>query len=785
MIKLNFKASRIPYLNIFLCRIFFLKILLASLVLVIVPISIISVIYINTFVNGMQKEITNSNRVLLNRLCDITEESLNSVENGILNVLTSDDVYYDLDGEDYYTRVLFAKLSQRLGKVKISNSIVNDLFIIDKKTNLVISSSSIYDFDSFFGTINRYENLDMQFWKDYFKENLYKKRNIIPASSISAAYKQNTGNPNRVITFFRGLYQVQQDPLRVYAIVISESQITDLISKLNITKDGQVYVVDSCGNIITSTDSSNKLSSHINNAVLGDLLKNSNSISGEFNNEKYSIISSPSSGFSFTYIAVIPYRELIDKSRYITGILEILGIIVLLLGCIAAVIISEKMYKPVSTLVEQINKNTKSNVPKSKNEFEYISSNIANILNDSKNLSNALKTSLSFSRESVLSNFINGKYNFYDDNPDILKNFKLDMSKQNFVIFAIKINNFKDFEARYNEYDRELMKFCITNISEELASPFGMCISVSSSLMCLLLNFDTIKDDSWPVNLGHQIYQSISTYLDFSVTIGIGSIKKDIHDIAKSYKEACDSLLLRNVNPTSQVIEYYQASTPSVDYYYPAEKETSIINSLKAGNYDKAVKTIEMVLNENFSRNIQYRDMNYILSELLSAIIKTVYETGGKIQDILNLEINLNNDLFENETYDQLVEWFQSVCSRLCNYIIEQRESNNKDVLNKILDYIYQNYNRDITLETVADQFNMSYSYLSRYFKQQTGFNFIYYLYSLRIDKAKELLRNSGYKINQIAENVGFSDVNNFIRMFKKYEGITPGKYRELPIRFV
>jgi Response regulator containing CheY-like receiver domain and AraC-type DNA-binding domain len=733
----------------------------------------------------MQKEITNSNRVLLNRLCDITEESLNSVENGILNILTSDEVYYDLDGKDYYTRVLFAKLGKNLGKVKLSNSIVKDLFLIDKKTNLVVSSSSVYDFDSFFGTINKYENLDIPFWKDYFKENLYKKKNIIPASSISAAYTQNTGDPNRVITFIRGLYQVQQDPLRVYAIVINESQITDLIKKLNITKDGQVYVVDSGGNIITSTDSSNMLSHIINDTVLKDLVKNNNSITTELNKIKYSVISSSSSSFNFTYIAVIPYKELIDKSRYVTGILEILGIIVLLLGCIAAVIISGKMYKPINTLVEQINKNAKSNVPKSKNEFEYISSNITNILNDSKNLSSALKTSLSFSRESVLSNFINGKYNFYDDNPDILKNFKLDMSKQNFVAFAIKINNFKEFKVRYNEYDRELMKFCISNISEELASPFGMCISASSSLICLLLNFDTIEDESWPVNLGRQICQCISTYLDFSVTVGIGSIKKDIHDIAKSYKEACDSLLLRNVNPASQVIEYYQASTPSADYYYPIEKETSIINSLKAGNYDKAVKTIEAVLNENFNRNIQYRDMNYILSELLSAIIKTVYEIGGKIQDILNLEINLNDDLFENETYGQLVEWFQSVCIRLCNYIIEQRESNNKDVLNKILDYIYRNYNSDITLETVADQFNMSYSYLSRYFKQQTGCNFIYYLYRLRIDKAKEMLKNSGFKINQIAENVGFSDVNNFIRMFKKYEGITPGKYRELPMHFM
>jgi len=72
----------------------------------------------------------------------------------------------------------------------------------------------------------------------------------------------------------------------------------------------------------------------------------------------------------------------------------------------------------------------------------------------------------------------------------------------------------------------------------------------------------------------------------------------------------------------------------------------------------------------------------------------------------------------------------------------------------------------------------MNPSYLSYFFKEQTGENFIDYLNKVRIEKAKELLKDSSMSLSEIASQVGYSNAGYFNRIFKKIVGITPGQYR-------
>ena len=88
-------------------------------------------------------------------------------------------------------------------------------------------------------------------------------------------------------------------------------------------------------------------------------------------------------------------------------------------------------------------------------------------------------------------------------------------------------------------------------------------------------------------------------------------------------------------------------------------------------------------------------------------------------------------------------------------------------------------YHTPISLELFADEHGVTSYNLSKAFKQNTGTNFIDYLTNTRLEKAKELLRTTDTKINHVAEKVGYQPTY-FIRIFKKVEGITPGRYREL-----
>lgn len=97
-----------------------------------------------------------------------------------------------------------------------------------------------------------------------------------------------------------------------------------------------------------------------------------------------------------------------------------------------------------------------------------------------------------------------------------------------------------------------------------------------------------------------------------------------------------------------------------------------------------------------------------------------------------------------------------------------------------ILSAIEENCTDDaFNLQVLSEQFGLSVSYLSKYIKQQTGENFVDYVGKKRIAMAKKLLAESDENIEQVGRNVGYYNALTFRRAFKKYEGITPGAYRD------
>ena len=116
-------------------------------------------------------------------------------------------------------------------------------------------------------------------------------------------------------------------------------------------------------------------------------------------------------------------------------------------------------------------------------------------------------------------------------------------------------------------------------------------------------------------------------------------------------------------------------------------------------------------------------------------------------------------------------EQFELIMSSIGNY--------SKDsVLEDILRYIEHNYMGPLKLENIAPLFGYNCSYLGKLFKQKTQKNFNTYLDELRIAHSKELLAQGDLKIYEVAEKVGYSNVDYFSTKFKRYEGITPAEYR-------
>lgn len=97
-----------------------------------------------------------------------------------------------------------------------------------------------------------------------------------------------------------------------------------------------------------------------------------------------------------------------------------------------------------------------------------------------------------------------------------------------------------------------------------------------------------------------------------------------------------------------------------------------------------------------------------------------------------------------------------------------------------ILSYIHEHYLDDnFSVKYLAAYFETSISNISHFFKKNVGVSISQYIDQIKLDKAKELLESSDSKISEIAKMLRYNNSTVFIEMFKKYEGMTPGGYRE------
>ena len=109
----------------------------------------------------------------------------------------------------------------------------------------------------------------------------------------------------------------------------------------------------------------------------------------------------------------------------------------------------------------------------------------------------------------------------------------------------------------------------------------------------------------------------------------------------------------------------------------------------------------------------------------------------------------------------------------------EDAEELEKSFVNRLMNYMWENIDGDLSLCTLSDKLHLNPSYLSRRFKALTGKNLTEAILELRVRKACELLKNTSLKISEIAPMVGYETAANFSKVFKKMMNITPREYRD------
>ncbi|MBO4678627.1 MAG: response regulator [Lachnospiraceae bacterium] len=128
-----------------------------------------------------------------------------------------------------------------------------------------------------------------------------------------------------------------------------------------------------------------------------------------------------------------------------------------------------------------------------------------------------------------------------------------------------------------------------------------------------------------------------------------------------------------------------------------------------------------------------------------------------------------------DEYREALMEWIMKLRETIC----ESDDSEAKMKLKAAVEYVNENYMKDLNMAVVSNYISMNYSMLSYLFKQYTGTNFVNYLKDIRIREAKKLLSDTDMKIIEVSRAVGYDNEKHFMKTFRAECGVSPGEYRK------
>ena len=276
------------------------------------------------------------------------------------------------------------------------------------------------------------------------------------------------------------------------------------------------------------------------------------------------------------------------------------------------------------------------------------------------------------------------------------------------------------------------------------------------------------------IDLIRNMVRRLNSQLDAVFRAGVGTVRP-LSEQMTSYNEALECLSM-----SSGSVAHASDLAVGVEYEdnYPVDTERAIFEGIRKGDMGMTISSANYFFDwmldnyDNYTDDIKLKTLEFVLRAE-----STAYKLSGETYRFRSREDYLK---FINrvESYDKLRKWFNDKLTEACHDVKSRKENRSNGIIDRAKEYIMHNYKKDISLDDVSREVDISPYYFSKLFKEATGDTFIEYLTNIRIDKAKELLDNTDLSMKEICSQVGYQNPNYFSRIFKKNVGVTPTEYK-------
>lgn len=762
--------------------------LISYFFVLIVPVLITGITYVIT-VDVIRNEINHSNTLLLKRVQQQMDALLNDVERLSQEIAFNPDINQLLRAQikpNILKPYNVYEYVKDLRSYKLINPSIEDFYIYFNDLGFVLSTEIGTDSRSFYES-NFYESgLSYESWRTIVSRQ-YK------GNFIDIDYKSQR---NEGVLFIRTIpFNYSGGPFANIIIKLNESRFMEGAGDIESLSHGNLLIMDRNNNILMAAHPIKTMGQ-----LKYETLSGESGLVREKVDGSKSVVSYISSQFTdWKYVTVVPESIFLERAEYVRNLTIISLMLCLLLGGVITYYSLKKNYNPVDQVVKLLEKHLGSSFDKKNNEYVFIQQSIDRTFQELEKVDAILAQQNKLLRSHLISSILKGDHQGVIPLQERLELHEINFTSDCFAVMTFYIDDFGD--GLHPELCSELQsdpmtefkkaQIIIVNTVEKL---FGekdpaFMVEMDDMLVCLVnfVDTDLPRAKSLLSRVATETQAFLGNQYHLHVLISASSIHQTLAGIPEAYNEALQVMEYKKLLGIEDTIHFEDISElPKGNYYYPLEKEYQLINLVRVGDAQGAKVILEEIFEKNFQGGIlPVKIARCLMFNMVSTMIKTLNEASGAGYSGFVENLNPIERLLNCESIVEMREEMHGILDVFCEYVQSKNKIRNKNADKELIEsvkaYIEANYtDLNLAITAIAERFRVNPVYLSKVFREYNDESLLDFINKIRIQQAKQLFKEEGFaNLDRVAEAVGYFSTRTFTRAFKKYEGVTPGKYKE------
>ncbi|MEK3660124.1 AraC family transcriptional regulator [Paenibacillus sp. FSL F4-0236] len=757
--------------------------MLSYVSVLLVPILISGVIYGATL-NVVKAEINRANQSILLQMEQAIDSQFKGIENLSLEVslnrriaafISADTNLSDSDHYDVY------QIANDLRVYEIANDFLEGIYIYYKNSDTVIARNNRMNIEALYDHIRLEEHMPFQSLREYFDQGYIKGYHSVVVSEENewrptVMYAQNVNST------------IMNQPGAVLLFMIDRSK---LLEQASAPEKGTIFILDKDNRFIASTGDS--LSEPA--LLYSDMSKESGQLEIETDGHRLVASYTTSSITGWKYVMTLPANVYHQKMNVVEQLTIASILLCLIVGGGVTYWLLKRNYLPIHALIQSLSFKAGFTFDRGSNEYSFLEQALSSTFHEKEELHYKLNQHNNTLRSHFLQRLLKGQLDSHIPLHESFSAYDLRFPLGGFSVILLRIEHFGKFHRKDEDqvHNKRLLHFLIANVVEEVArkSVNAYAVELDQELLACIVNHQLASPTEQRGELGHiaeETMSFISNYAHVQLTAAISAQQEGEYGIFQAFQEAIEAMEYRIIVGSGGIIHYGDLSgndnlgAAPGGYFYPLKVEQQLIVMVREGQLDKAKAFVGEIIQKNVTKEpFPFHTAKCLMFDLMATLQKVIGEIRIAGKPDMPDGVRAIERLMQCQTVGEMRSQLYDMLELLCGYVNNNREYCSNPLIDKVMKYVNEYYqDENLNISMIGEAFSMTPSYVSKLFKDLAGESLLDYINKTRLVQAKLLLIDGKYTVSEISLKVGYNDVNTFHRIFKKFEGITPGRYREV-----